>query len=345
MKPEFYFNALHKSNNFGGKSAIHSPPSPPLSPKPATSTHTGPFPSSLSIETNSPTSEAFRTSSSSSESEKDETSAPGPTTTGLPLSQKEFPVENLVDCRLEIDAWKGLGNPGYKRAQLNFLEQYATLSSNKGSSDAARLKAHRRNQELRRAQQVASRRRVYQKSEEEEDNSELERVRTRRLIRESSVSVIDGLSSNRHTDEERSTPKPRKRKVKGDGTPTPAPSAIDYRSVADFCPSTSLLPHARCLKTEWKGLPMSLADDPLLAELHPAEVQLASILRLPCNLYLDSKRRLFLEKVTRMRKGLSFRRTDAQKACRIDVNKASRLFAAFEKVGWLNDENFGHFLK
>ena len=48
--------------------------------------------------------------------------------------------------------------------------------------------------------------------------------------------------------------------------------------------------------------------------------------------YLDSKRRLFYEKVSRLRQGKGFRRTDAQKACRIDVNKASRLFAAFEKL-------------
>ena len=78
---------------------------------------------------------------------------------------------------------------------------------------------------------------------------------------------------------------------------------------------------------------------------HPAEILLASILRLPVAVYLDSKRRLFYEKVSRLRQGKGFRRTDAQKACRIDVNKASRLFAAFEKVGWLNDELFENIYK
>ncbi|CEP24037.1 unnamed protein product [Cyberlindnera jadinii] len=94
------------------------------------------------------------------------------------------------------------------------------------------------------------------------------------------------------------------------------------------------------MKVEWKGQPMDLKSDPLVSHLHPAEIVLASTLRLPCALYLDSKRRLFAEKVSRMRKGLPFRRTDAQKSCRIDVNKASRLFAAFEKCGWLDDGLF-----
>lgn len=43
-------------------------------------------------------------------------------------------------------------------------------------------------------------------------------------------------------------------------------------------------------------------------------------------------------------KGVAVQRTDAQKACRIDVNKASRLFAAFEKVGWLQDKHFEKYL-
>ncbi|ODV61246.1 SWIRM domain-containing protein ASCRUDRAFT_34499, partial [Ascoidea rubescens DSM 1968] len=119
----------------------------------------------------------------------------------------------------------------------------------------------------------------------------------------------------------------------------------DWESVPDFCPSLSTLPNnSKCLKTEWKGQPMNIDNDPLINKLHPAEVVLASILRLPCNLYLDSKRRLFAEKVCRLKKGLLFRRTDAQKACRIDVNKASRLFAAYEKIGWLEDSNFKQYL-
>ncbi|CCH58250.1 hypothetical protein TBLA_0A04560 [Henningerozyma blattae CBS 6284] len=119
-----------------------------------------------------------------------------------------------------------------------------------------------------------------------------------------------------------------------------------WEKLPDYSPSTINIPldNTKCLKVEWKGSPMNLSNDPLRDKLHPAEIALAQILRLPCDLYLDSKRRLFLEKVCRLKKGLPFRRTDAQKACRIDVNKASRLFAAFEKVGWLNDSHFTQFL-
>ena len=125
----------------------------------------------------------------------------------------------------------------------------------------------------------------------------------------------------------------------------PTPN-MAWEKLPDYAPSTSTLPpnNVKCLKVEWKGSPMDLSGDPLRDRLHPAELVLAQVLRLPCDLYLDSKRRLFLEKVCRMKKGLTFRRTDAQKACRIDVNKASRLYAAFEKVGWLADANFTSFV-
>lgn len=119
---------------------------------------------------------------------------------------------------------------------------------------------------------------------------------------------------------------------------------MSWQSLPDYCPSVRTLPNDRCLKVEWKGSPMDLSKDPLKDHLHPAELALAQILRLPCDLYLDSKRRLFLEKTHRLKQGLPFRRTDAQKACRIDVNKASRLYVAFEKVGWLKDSNFTSFL-
>lgn len=119
-----------------------------------------------------------------------------------------------------------------------------------------------------------------------------------------------------------------------------------WNQLQDYSPSMENISNdnLKALRIEWKGSPMDLSRDPLKDHLHPAELILAQILRLPCDLYLDSKRRLFLEKVYKLRKGLPFRRTDAQKACRIDVNKASRLYAAFEKVGWLKDSNFTKYL-
>ncbi|VVT54343.1 uncharacterized protein SAPINGB_P004028 [Magnusiomyces paraingens] len=129
--------------------------------------------------------------------------------------------------------------------------------------------------------------------------------------------------------------------------PTPIPSRVhdmEASELPDYAPPATLLPPGKKLKTEWKGSPMDLSRDPHMHLLHPAEVPLAATLRLPAELYLDSKKRLFAEKVHRLRQGLPFRRTDAQKACRIDVNKASRLFSSYEKVGWLEDKVFAKFL-
>ncbi|KAK7205407.1 SWIRM domain-containing protein [Myxozyma melibiosi] len=113
---------------------------------------------------------------------------------------------------------------------------------------------------------------------------------------------------------------------------------IDFDDIPDFCPPVSSLDGTKGLRTDWKGNAMDLSADPDRHLLHPHEIQLASVLRLPCAVYLDSKKRIFAERVFRARRGLQFRRTDSQKACRIDVNKATRLFVAFERVGWFDDK-------
>ncbi|KAK9490585.1 hypothetical protein V1508DRAFT_257992 [Lipomyces doorenjongii] len=113
---------------------------------------------------------------------------------------------------------------------------------------------------------------------------------------------------------------------------------IEVDDVPDFCPPLSSLDGTKGMRTDWKGNAMDLSNDPDRELLHSYELQLASVLRLPCAMYLDSKKRIFAERVFRARKGLQFRRTDSQKACRIDVNKATRLFVAFERVGWFDDK-------
>jgi len=81
---------------------------------------------------------------------------------------------------------------------------------------------------------------------------------------------------------------------------------------------------------------LSIDSEPHFDLLHPAEAKLASILRLTPAIYLSSKRRIFIEKVKRTQIGKEFRKTDSQKACKIDVNKASKLWTAFDKVGWFD---------
>ena len=125
-----------------------------------------------------------------------------------------------------------------------------------------------------------------------------------------------------------------------DGTRAPAakrPEDVDYNSLPDYCPPLSSLDagNAKALKTDWASTnPLNLSNDPDRHMLQEAEINLASTLRLTCATYLCSKRRIFEGRLRALKVGKEFRKTDAQQACKIDVNKASKLWTAYNKVGW-----------
>ncbi|KAK5999131.1 SWIRM domain-containing protein FUN19 [Cladobotryum mycophilum] len=126
------------------------------------------------------------------------------------------------------------------------------------------------------------------------------------------------------------TPEPSKRQV--------APNRDDrnFNALPDYCPPLSSLPNkSNSLKVDWKGQPIDLSKDEYRHLLHPDEIILAGNLRLDCATYLTSKRRMFERRLQCLRSNKEFRKTDAQQACKIDVNKASKLWTAFDKVGWL----------
>jgi hypothetical protein len=111
----------------------------------------------------------------------------------------------------------------------------------------------------------------------------------------------------------------------------------DFMSIPDYCPPLSSLPSKpNSLKVDWKGAPIDLSNDPHRDRLHPDEISLAANLRLDCATYLTSKRRMFVQRLHCLKIDKEFRKTDAQQACKIDVNKASKLWTAFDKVGWLD---------
>jgi hypothetical protein len=112
----------------------------------------------------------------------------------------------------------------------------------------------------------------------------------------------------------------------------------DFNSIPDFCPPLSTLTETSKFRVEWKGTPLDLSTDPHKHLLHPAEIHLASVLRLSCASYLTSKRRIFRDKIERSRLSMEFRKTDSQKACKIDVNKASKLWTAYDKIGWFDQK-------
>lgn len=120
----------------------------------------------------------------------------------------------------------------------------------------------------------------------------------------------------------------------------------DYNALPDYAPSLDTLPKGnnKVLKADWKGQILDLSNDPDRHMLHEAEINLAATLRLTCATYLCSKRRIFQARIDALRIGKEFRKTDAQQACKIDVNKASKLWQAYEKVGWFKPEFFRQFL-
>ncbi|KAJ9656650.1 hypothetical protein H2201_008477 [Coniosporium apollinis] len=116
---------------------------------------------------------------------------------------------------------------------------------------------------------------------------------------------------------------------------------IDYRSLPDYSPDPfTTLRDNKSLKADWKGQMFDLSADPDRHMLHPAEVNLAATLRLSCATYLCSKRQIFMACIDAMCSGKEFRKTGAQQACRIDVNKVSKLWSAFDRVGWFDKKFF-----
>ncbi|KAG6013292.1 hypothetical protein E4U43_007374 [Claviceps pusilla] len=135
------------------------------------------------------------------------------------------------------------------------------------------------------------------------------------------------------------TPEPSRRVV------APNREDKDFNSIANYCPPLDTLPdRANSLKVDWKGQPIDLSNDPFASLLHSDELLLAGNLRLDCATYLTSKRRIFERRLQCLRTKKEFRKTDAQQACKIDVNKASKLWTAFEKVGWLDARWISQFL-
>lgn len=99
------------------------------------------------------------------------------------------------------------------------------------------------------------------------------------------------------------------------------------------------------MEVKWtSGNPFDDTNDPDRMELHPAEAHAARVLRLQCGQYLMCKKKIFEAKVAKLRLGQNFTKTHAQGACQIDVNKASKLFEAFNKVGWFDQEHFEKYM-
>ncbi|MCJ1323406.1 hypothetical protein MMC10_000066 [Thelotrema lepadinum] len=119
------------------------------------------------------------------------------------------------------------------------------------------------------------------------------------------------------------------------------PPSFDYSKIPDYSPLSNTLPdHPKSLSVDWQGNALDLSRDPDRDLLHEAELYLASRLRLTCASYLCVKRRIFVGRVNNFVRGKKFTKTDAQSCGHIDVNKASKIWTAYEKVGWFDRKYF-----
>ena len=76
-------------------------------------------------------------------------------------------------------------------------------------------------------------------------------------------------------------------------------------------------------------------------KIHPKEIELAGTLHMVHLAQYEESKRLIFEFWYRKRlNGEKFTKTHAQQVARIDVNKASALWTAFDKVGWFTDASF-----
>ncbi|KAF9962771.1 hypothetical protein BGZ70_007893 [Mortierella alpina] len=88
---------------------------------------------------------------------------------------------------------------------------------------------------------------------------------------------------------------------------------------------------------QWKGTPLDIRQAPGFTKLHSHEVYVASTLRLTPAVYLSCKQTLVSASRGYAKTGKLFRKSDAQKLCKIDVNKTSKLWEVFARFGWLSN--------
>ena len=120
---------------------------------------------------------------------------------------------------------------------------------------------------------------------------------------------------------------------------------VNWSELPDYAPPTTTLDSSgKTLRATWNGNPIDLSNDIDRAHLHPQEVVVAAALRLSCAQYLSNKRKIFQGRLQAIKDGKNFTKTAAQGACSIDVNKASQLWEAFERVGWFKESLFTDYL-
>lgn len=174
------------------------------------------------------------------------------------------------------------------------------------------------------------------------------------------ASATGPRNSNKVTKSGRQTAKPRAKaspaaEEKKSKTTKTQTVDIDYDHIPNYCPPVSILDMKK-MSIQSVNNPRPFEDNELhlLPLLHPQERELARNLRIGPATYLTTKRRIFVdrlyfyhfEKEVREEQEADgvrdklfvkdFKKTHAQYAGKIDVNKSSKLHEAFDSVGWFD---------
>jgi hypothetical protein len=104
---------------------------------------------------------------------------------------------------------------------------------------------------------------------------------------------------------------------------------------SEWIPDMGAFDTVPAVRVIWKGSPLAIDNLPFYEFLHPGEVHIASTLRLTPEQYLKCRRSLILAAQEFDKLHIPFRKSDAQKCVRIDVNKTSTLWSVFSRLGWL----------
>lgn len=99
-----------------------------------------------------------------------------------------------------------------------------------------------------------------------------------------------------------------------------------------------VIPSMNKSTVKWnKADPIDVTNKPMADRLAVAETHCCSVLRILPEQYMSIKHILLKE--GRNRQPGSFKKRDAQRLCRIDVNKTSRIYEWYVYMGWLPESN------
>ncbi|KAJ2514514.1 hypothetical protein H4217_005716 [Coemansia sp. RSA 1939] len=149
----------------------------------------------------------------------------------------------------------------------------------------------------------------------------------------------NGSQTNSQANSQPDTPAPAALEQAADGQNMPSYERLGQDFASGSNDDLALIAPPFALSTvKWtKADPIDVAEKPMADKLAAAEQHCCSVLRIMPEQYLSIKHTLLKE--SRSRPPGSFKKRDAQRLCRIDVNKTSKIYEWYVSMGWLSASN------